>query len=620
MARQVSAWGGLVLALGAWLAGSGPLLASQLAQAVPDLINAPTGGSSPAATPEGHQGPSVDATGPQEGAPQEAGEDPGATAAEAEGGDEANLWFVDLWRSWFPDAEEAPASPTEGPKESEGRAAPLFAPLPAVAFDEPVLEATEGDTVRVGITRSINLRGRVEVSWRLGAPDDSAEPGRDYRIANGVLTFEEGMGSGVIEVSLPDDNRYREPERRSLSIVITDHVGGRLAGADTARLTIVERSPAKPPPPPPASMELVGGQVEGGVLELGAQARASVKLRNRGGEAAEVTRVIPPIGTTVVQDGCAGQVVAPQQACVIEVVIAPLTPGRYQEQVAVAWRSTGPQGEAVILDVPVVADVVRPAPPADPDAERRQRALEARRRDPGIELSFAEPARAPSPPPEYRLSQPDYPDMGKAWWTLPVNLERVILTLKMIPCVLLDTINSQLPGPARCIVETPVYGHVGRLVLIPAGTVFEGQYAPLARNGDTRLNVAWQRGIRPDGSGFRIDDGLQALDAMGRAGLPGDVDTRVWDKYGSVGLLTLLNVGAALATPADDAKFSRAQQEMARNIGDVTAQVMEENLDLRPISTVPKGTRMHIKPLVDMWFPVPELLTPSTRPGSRLDG
>ncbi|MDE8420557.1 type IV secretion protein, partial [Klebsiella pneumoniae] len=79
-----------------------------------------------------------------------------------------------------------------------------------------------------------------------------------------------------------------------------------------------------------------------------------------------------------------------------------------------------------------------------------------------------------------------------------------------------------------------VYSENGRVVLLDKGTKVLGQYSGGIAQGQARLFVLWTRALTP--RGVAIDLGSPAADSLGRAGLPGGVDTQFWARFG-VGLV-----------------------------------------------------------------------------------
>jgi hypothetical protein len=204
--------------------------------------------------------------------------------------------------------------------------------------------------------------------------------------------------------------------------------------------------------------------------------------------------------------------------------------------------------------------------------------------------------------------------------TFPVDRTRVITADRYIPAVLENTINSQLPGRAIAVTERNVFGSQGRTVLIPAGSRVIGHYRSLGRYGEARLDISWSRIIRPDGVSINIDN--QAADVMGRVGLPGDLDTRFFEKYGSSLLTSVIAAAGDWALSGNSSSVTsplggttqslsgraRAGNRLGNDLDQLGQRMVQENVDIRPVLTVPQGTRLNIIPAEDIWLRDPDRL------------
>lgn len=207
---------------------------------------------------------------------------------------------------------------------------------------------------------------------------------------------------------------------------------------------------------------------------------------------------------------------------------------------------------------------------------------------------------------EYVNTQDSF-DEAQDLASFPVNLDRTLTVDRNIPCILIEEIDSTLPGKVRCQVEHNVFAAHGRNILIPAGSKAVGFYKPLEKPGDRRLAVGWERIITPDGINIHTTDNRMA-DQMGRSGLTGDVDSRFWERYGMTLLITAISATTAIqvAKESNDQATAVAIQGAQQDLASVASAVLQENINLAPKVYIPAGSRIFMTPVVDIWFKKPE--------------
>jgi type IV secretion system protein VirB10 len=107
--------------------------------------------------------------------------------------------------------------------------------------------------------------------------------------------------------------------------------------------------------------------------------------------------------------------------------------------------------------------------------------------------------------------------------------------------VLETALDSDLPGYARAVVSREVRSFDGSQVLIPRGSRVIGEYKSAVAQGQTRAFVIWTRVIRPDGVSIQIAS--SGTDPLGRAGLPGKVNTHFFERFSGAILLSVVEAG-----------------------------------------------------------------------------
>ncbi|MCI3135375.1 TrbI/VirB10 family protein, partial [Phenylobacterium aquaticum] len=116
-----------------------------------------------------------------------------------------------------------------------------------------------------------------------------------------------------------------------------------------------------------------------------------------------------------------------------------------------------------------------------------------------------------------------------------------------IPCVLETALDSTTPGYVTCLAPSDVYSDTGALVVLDKGTRVLGEYRTDLRPGQGRLFILWSRAVTPGGVAIQLAS--PASDALGRAGVSGDLDSHFWDRFGGAVMMSLVDdAGAQIQT------------------------------------------------------------------------
>lgn len=175
------------------------------------------------------------------------------------------------------------------------------------------------------------------------------------------------------------------------------------------------------------------------------------------------------------------------------------------------------------------------------------------------------------------------------------NLECLALQGKLIDAELETAINTDLPGQIRAVVSTPLYAEQGREPLVPPGSRLNGVYNSTLRKGQVRVFAIWNRLIRPDGIEITLDSA--AADALGRAGLAGDVDNHFGQIFGMSALLSIIGAGAGSAGVSNDARQNSADAyrlEIQQSFARTADRVLEPYANIPPTISVAQGERIKV--------------------------
>lgn len=199
--------------------------------------------------------------------------------------------------------------------------------------------------------------------------------------------------------------------------------------------------------------------------------------------------------------------------------------------------------------------------------------------------------------------------------TSAVDNSRIVPTDRYITGIIEGGVNSQLAGEGSVVIQTsrPVFGYHNRNILIPMGSRLTCNYAAAKKVGQTRIGFDCTR-ILLGGSRAEIYQlNAQVGNVQGYAGLSGEVHNRWWEKYGTAVLVTALSAsvqGATLAaasiSPEDETQEAvlNSATAVTENFGTLSAKVLEDTVDLKPIIRISQGTRVQIKPQSD-WYLAP---------------
>ena len=206
--------------------------------------------------------------------------------------------------------------------------------------------------------------------------------------------------------------------------------------------------------------------------------------------------------------------------------------------------------------------------------------------------------------------------IGKSISSWRVDMSEMIFSDKPIPAVIARAIDTNNPAPITAYVERNVYAEEGRNIIIPAGSRVIGSFGSItasteATSESARVQITWERLIRPDGSIFVFSG--QTADAQGRAGALGYVDQQLFKKYTLPVVTTVLTSAASffIASAEDNAgevenskqqAASDARQNFLTDMESLFDDILADKTDVKAMTYVPAGTRIIIYPNTDLWL------------------
>lgn len=199
------------------------------------------------------------------------------------------------------------------------------------------------------------------------------------------------------------------------------------------------------------------------------------------------------------------------------------------------------------------------------------------------------------------------------------DLSSIIAQGKMMTAILETAINTEVPGDIRGIVNRDVYAESGNNILIPKGTRLFGSYSSNIARGQGRVEITWNRIIRPDGLDVSIS--LSASDQYGRSGISGEVDNQYSSTIANALLTSVLAVGGALAADAlsgdnsstttgsdgsvisTDTASAQVITQVTGAVIDTVTKMIEDSINIQPVIRIPHGTKMTVIVNSDITLP-----------------
>lgn len=180
----------------------------------------------------------------------------------------------------------------------------------------------------------------------------------------------------------------------------------------------------------------------------------------------------------------------------------------------------------------------------------------------------------------------------------------------VIPATLVTGINSEIQGQVQAQVSQNVYDSAtGHYLLIPQGSKLIGEYVSNIAYGQNRIMIAWQRVIFPDSSSLDIG-AMAGADQAGYSGFEDQVNHHYFRLFGSAVLMSGIIAGVNLSqdsnSTGDRQRASDAMSEALGNqLGQVTAQLINKNLNISPTINIRPGYRFNVIVTKDLIFTEP---------------
>jgi type IV secretion system protein VirB10 len=188
--------------------------------------------------------------------------------------------------------------------------------------------------------------------------------------------------------------------------------------------------------------------------------------------------------------------------------------------------------------------------------------------------------------------------------TTPAVQARVLPTERMllpkgafVDCTLETAIDSTLPGMTTCITASDTFGVDGKVVLLERGTKLVGETQGHVRQGAARVFVLWTEARTP--TGVVVPLASPGTDALGRSGLPGEVNRHFWERFGAAILISVIDGAVQAAVQSDGGGTVIYNPSTSENI---MTEVLKSTVNIPPTVVVANGERIQVLVARDLDF------------------
>lgn len=159
-----------------------------------------------------------------------------------------------------------------------------------------------------------------------------------------------------------------------------------------------------------------------------------------------------------------------------------------------------------------------------------------------------------------------------------------------IPCILETAITSSLPGTTRCITSADTWSADGSVVLIERGTTIFGETKGIASQDNRRVFIVWTHAYTPK----HVDVPLEApgTDALGRAGVAGDVNYHFFQRFGAALLISVIDGAVQAASRSRTGNNSIIISPTSSR--DLLTEILRQTANVRPTRDVHQGAQVQV--------------------------
>jgi type IV secretion system protein VirB10 len=166
-----------------------------------------------------------------------------------------------------------------------------------------------------------------------------------------------------------------------------------------------------------------------------------------------------------------------------------------------------------------------------------------------------------------------------------------------VDCTLETAIDSTLSGMTTCVTAGDTFGVDGKVVLLERGTKLVGETQGQVRQGAARVFVLWTEARTP--TGVVVPLASPGTDALGRSGLPGEVNRHFWERFGAAILISVIDGAVQAAVQSDGGGTVIYNPSTSENI---MTEVLKSTVNIPPTIVVANGERIQVLVARDLDF------------------
>lgn len=163
-----------------------------------------------------------------------------------------------------------------------------------------------------------------------------------------------------------------------------------------------------------------------------------------------------------------------------------------------------------------------------------------------------------------------------------------------VDCILETRLDTTVPGMTSCVIPRNIYSANGKVLLLERGSKAIGEYRGAVENGLNRIFVLWTQVQTPKGVRINLDS--PSTDALGGAGMAGEVDFHWWRRFGNALLFTLVQDGFefGMTKTTENNGGVNYYQNSEDGMKEIIREAMRQSGNIPPTLTKNQGERVGI--------------------------